>query len=174
MSLALVLLGDETPAEPAGIEPASSWLQSLLQWLVIRPERPATHGRSAETTRPNRPLPWMSQSENRLRPVVHRSGGSRFVPRRRMRHRCSRGICGTHNAVIVSLPIQQSPCRGVLLPEDEIRGFRKGAFVKCRRTGRKGVISRVTEPGSDARRYYVTWADGMDLSLMGAAEIEST
>jgi hypothetical protein len=47
-----------------------------------------------------------------------------------------------------------------------------GLRVRCRRTGRLGVITEVVDPPRRGRSLYVVWGGSIDFSLMSPDEIE--
>jgi hypothetical protein len=47
-----------------------------------------------------------------------------------------------------------------------------GLRVRCRRTGRRGVIAELIDPPRGGRSLYVVWGRSLDFSLMAPDEIE--
>ena len=47
-----------------------------------------------------------------------------------------------------------------------------GLRVRCKRTGRLGVVTEVIDPPRRGRNLYVVWGGSIDFSLVAAHEIE--
>jgi hypothetical protein len=47
-----------------------------------------------------------------------------------------------------------------------------GLRVRCKRTGRFGVVTEVIDPPRRGRNLYVVWGGSIDFSLMASDEIE--
>ena len=47
-----------------------------------------------------------------------------------------------------------------------------GLRVRCKRTGRQGVITEVVDPPRRGRNLYVVWGGSIDFSLVGPNEVE--
>jgi hypothetical protein len=52
-------------------------------------------------------------------------------------------------------------------------GMEPGLRVRCKRTGRPGVVAEIIDPPRAGRSLYVVWGGSLDFSLMSPDEIEA-
>jgi hypothetical protein len=64
--------------------------------------------------------------------------------------------------------------RDVLLQGGSVHRFGEGAYVICRRTGRRGIVSSHLDRRAGVDRYYVDWEGGSDMSLMGEIDLDAS